>query len=120
MEEKLRMNGGAAYMTAVMIGVVCAALLLLALSLAAAAAVYFSPLSEKVLSTVALFIDGAAALGGGFMAARCSGRRGLVMGAAVGGVTLLITLLLSGNGADVAQIGVCLLSALAGGVLGVK
>ena len=42
------------------------------------------------------------------------------MGAAVGGVTLLITLLLGGNGADVAQIGVCLLSALAGGVLGVR
>ena len=120
MEGKLRINGGAAYMTAVLTGVACAALLLLMLSLAAAAAVYFSPLSEKVLGTVALFIDGAAALWGGFMAARCSGRRGLIMGTAVGAVILLVALLCGNGGNPAAQIVVCLLPALAGGVLGVK
>ena len=119
MEGKLRMNGGA-FFTAVLIGLAGAALLLLILSLAAAAAVYFSPLSEDVLATVALFIDGAAALCGGFMAARCSGRRGLIMGAAVGAVLLLSTLLLGESGVSAAQTGVCLLSALAGGVLGVR
>ena len=120
MEGKLRINGGA-YLTSVLIGVASAALLLLTLSLAAAAAVYFSPLSEDVLSTVALFIDGAASLCGGFMAARCSGRRGLIMGASVGGILLLFTLLLGGSGGNAAaQTGVCLLSALAGGVLGVR
>ena len=121
MEEKLRINGGAAYMTAVLIGVAGAALLLLILSLSVAAAVYFSTLSEDILGTVALFIDGAASLCGGFLAARCSGRRGLIMGAAVGAIILLLTLLLGGSGGNEAsQIGVCLLSALAGGVLGVR
>lgn len=121
MEGKPGINGGAAYITAVLTGTVCAALLLLALSLAAAAAVYFSTLNEDILGTVALFIDGAAALCGGFMAARCSGRRGLMVGTAVGAIIILITVLFGGSGGNAAaQIGVCLLSALAGGVLGVR
>lgn len=122
MEGKISLNGGAAYALAVLIGTVSALLLLLILSLAASAVVYFSPLSEDVLAKVALFIDGAVMLGGGFMAAKSSGRRGLIMGAAVGLILLLLMLVCGGvaGPGSAGRICVGLLCAMAGGVLGVR
>lgn len=122
MERKIPISGGAAYLPAVFIGVVTALILLLLLSLAAAAVVYFSPLSEDVMRSVALFIDGAVMLGGGFMAAKSSGKRGLLMGAAVGMILLVLMLPFGAPGgySEGWKITVCLLSALAGGVLGVR
>ena len=122
MEGRIFAKGGASYFPAVLIGALGAAIVLLLLSLAAAAAVYFSPLNETVLAHTALFLDGAACLSGGFLAARCSGRRGLIMGAAVGAILLLLMLALGGAAeADwVWKTGVCLLAACAGGVLGVR
>lgn len=121
MEEKLTFSGGASYFIAVIIGLVAALLMLLLLSLAAAAVVYFSPISEEVLAQVALFIDGAAALTGGFMAAKSSGHRGLILGGVVGVILLALMLPLgTAGGISFWQSCICLLTALAGGVLGVR
>ncbi|MBR2783372.1 MAG: TIGR04086 family membrane protein [Firmicutes bacterium] len=121
-EEKVSRPGGRSYLPALLIGLAAALLLMLILSLAAAAAVYFSPLDEGVLGKAALAVDGLAAFGGGFTAARSSGRRGLPLGAAVGLLLLLLTLPLGAAGwyAPAGKAAVCLLPALAGGVLGVR
>ena len=122
MEESLSAKRSVAYPVAVLTGVAFALAFLLVSSLIAGAVVYFSPLSETVLPAVALALDGAAALCGGFMAGHKSGRRGLVMGAAVGAVLLALMLLLplSAGSGPVLKAAVSLPAALIGGVLGVR
>ena len=124
MEESLSAKRSVACPVAVLTGAAAALALLLVSSLVAGAAVYFSPLSETVLSPIALALDGAVALGGGFIAGRRSGRRGLVMGAAVGVILLALMLFLplsaDGGSGPLLKTAVCLPAALIGGVLGVR
>ena len=123
MEESLSAKRNAAYPASILTGAAAALALLLVSSLVAGAVVYFSPLSETVLSPIALALDGAAALSGGFIAGRRSGRRGLVMGAAVGAVLLALMLFLpmsADGGGSILKAAVGLPAALIGGVLGVR
>lgn len=124
MEESLPGKRSVAYPVAVLSGTAFALAFLLVSSLIAGAAVYFSPLSESVLSPIALALDGASALSGGFAAGRGSGRRGLVMGAAVGVLMLVLMLLLplsaDGGSGPLLKAAVCMPAALIGGVLGVR
>ena len=119
--EKAQTSGGASYFFAVLTGLATALAVLAVLSLTAAAVVYFSPLNEEMLKPAALFIEGVMMLSGGFMAAKSSGRRGLIMGAVIGLVMLVLVLLIGPpQGNLLGQILVCLLCALTGGVLGVR
>ena len=123
MEESLSAKRNAAYPASILTGAAAALALLLVSSLVAGAVVYFSPLSETVLYPVALVLDGAAALGGGFIAGRRSGRRGLIMGAAVGAILLALMLFLpvpADDGGSILKAAICLPAALIGGVLGVR
>lgn len=121
MQGKLSAPMGASYLTALLAGLIATAGLMLVLSLATAAVVYLSPLSEETLPKAALLVDGLSLLAGGWLAARCGGRRGLALGAGVALTALALLLLLGGpETAPAVKIAVCLLCGMVGGIFGVR
>ena len=103
-------------------GLLIAIVTMLLLSFIATMVVYFSPLPESALVTIAIIINVIAILLGGFFAGRKASSKGFLHGLAVGAIVLVIMLILGGVtlGSFIIQTLYCLLAGTIGGIFGIK
>jgi putative membrane protein (TIGR04086 family) len=83
-----------------LLGLLTALIVLGALSLILAGALFFTDLSENIIPAAAIIINAAALLGGGFTAGRLGAKHGLRRGLSVGiiyAILLLLLCFISGN-----------------------
>ena len=104
------------------LGLAAAAAAILVLSFIISLIVYHSNLTESSLPAFALAIIVIAAFGGGFLAARLNGSRGLINGL-ICGLALFCLLLILRSGSNIPvplQLLCCCLPGMAGGFLAIK
>ena len=104
------------------IGLAAAVVAILLLSFLSSIIIYNTSLMDSSLLSFAIVIIAVAAFGGGFLAARLNGSRGLITGL-VCTLFLFVILLLFGSQGGVSipiQLLCCCLPGMAGGFLGIK
>lgn len=106
----------------VFLGIAAAFFIMLILSFIAAIIIYNSKMLDSSLFAAAIVIESLAVFGGGYLAARLNGSRGLVIGLTCG-LLVFALMLLFGVDKDISvplKLLYCSVAGMAGGFLGIK